>query len=421
MPHRIFRDRFTRLPAAFALLAGLLHSATVGRSASASKLPAAEYQLFAGSTHAHTQFTWSHGEQWAAAEPGAKKGGMKISPDGVQGPPATAKQKPDWEKLQGLPAEHFARAKARRYDFYVTADHSQEEALHPPGADNPAWRATLQQAVAATDGAFVALRGYEHSENNGPNGSGHFNVINSAEYLNALAPGVDLPTFYQWLQRVPGAGEGPVVVSFNHPSAKQYNEWAYRDAGVTDVITLLEVINSNKNIHYEGFLAALDHGWKVSPVCGNDNHGYSGIANHTSRTFVLATSRTRAALLEAMRQRRTYATLEQNLQCRYTVNGAVMGSTLTRPDALQFDIAISDPDTTEPKDRITKIDLITDGGAVAETFAPAPGHDVRWQPTLRNAVNKYYFVRVWNAGGGDLAAAKPEQPVAWLAPIWTGW
>jgi hypothetical protein len=265
----------------------------------------------------------------------------------------------------------------------------------------------------------VAIAGYEHSENNGPGGNGHLNVFNSDGYLNALAPGTDLPTIYNWLKTARPNGDGPVVASFNHPGPRQYNDWAYRDAAVTDVITMLEVINSNNKIHYAGFINALDKGWKVSPVCGNDNHGFTGISKHTSRTFVLAKEKTQAAILDAMKHRRTYASLEQNIQCRYTVNGAIMGSTLNRPDSLEFNIAVSDPDTNEPNDKITKIDIVTEGGAVVQTFEPMPAHSVNWKVTLRDATKKYYFVRVWNAGGGDLPA-KPEDPIAWLAPVWTG-
>jgi hypothetical protein len=74
-----------------------------------------------------------------------------------------------------------------------------------------------------------------------------------------------------------------ILRTFNHPTEKQYNNWDYRDAAVTDIITMLEVINSNNKIHYEAFVNALDHGWKVSPVCGNDNHGLGGISRQTSR------------------------------------------------------------------------------------------------------------------------------------------
>ena len=203
-----------------------------------------------------------------------------------------------------------------------------------------------------------------HSENNGPNGTGHLNVINSSEYLNAMTPGVDLPYLYKWLKTVPPNGDGPVVASFNHPGAHGYNNWAWCDPQVADVITLLEVINSNNKVHYEAFVNALDKGWKVSPVCGLDNHGFWGITHHTSRTLVLATAKTKAAILDAMKHRRTYASLDGNIQCRYTVNGAIMGSTLNRPDVFQFNISISDPDTNKPKDKITKLDIVKDGGAV---------------------------------------------------------
>jgi hypothetical protein len=187
---------------------------------------------------------------------------------------------------------------------------------------------------------------------------------------------------------------------------------------------MLEVINSNNRLHYQAFVAALDKGWKVSPVCGNDNHGFWGITHHTSRTFVLATAKTKVAILDAMKHRRTYAALDGNIQCRYSVNGQIMGSTLgagDRPGVFRFDILITDPDTNEPKDRITKIDIVTDGGKVADAYLPAPPHfSVHWQPMIEDTSSKYFFVRVYNAGGGDAPKADPERPVAWLAPVWTG-
>ena len=52
------------------------------------------------------------------------------------------------------------------------------------------WVMRLKEAAdAATDASFVAIRGYEHSENNGPGAKGHQNVYNSSDYLNALAEG----------------------------------------------------------------------------------------------------------------------------------------------------------------------------------------------------------------------------------------
>ena len=382
-----------------------------------------EYHIYAGSTHAHTSYTWSHGDQWAKPkqEEGKKEPGIYVSPEGAQYPAENLVLKPDWKKLQGPPAEHFARAKAHGYDFYTVTDHSQEADFQPPRPNNANWLATKKAAADASDDRFVALVGYEHSENNGPGGKGHINVLNTAEYLNAMAKGIDLPYLYKWLKSAEPNGQGPVVAIFNHPGPHQYNDWDHRDAQVTDIITMLEVINSNNKIHYEAFVNALDKGWKVAPVCGNDNHGFFGITKHTSRTFVLATAKTKVAILEAMKQRRTYAALDQNIQCRYSVNGAIMGSTLDKPGSFRFDISVSDPDTTEAKDKITKIDIVKDGGVVVQTYSPTPpAYSVTWTPTIEDSTSKYFFVRVWNAGGGDAPKANAADPVAWLAPIWTG-
>jgi len=97
-----------------------------------------------------------------------------------------------------------------------------------------------------------------------------------------------------------------------------------------------------------------------------------------------------------------------------------MGSILQRPSDFQFDIAVSDPDTGNSKGRITKVDIVKDGGAVVQTYAPTPAFSVRWRPAIQDATNRYFFVRVWNAGGGDAPGADPAKPIAWLAPVWTG-
>lgn len=400
--------------------------------------PAPEYHIYAGNMHAHTAYTWSHGEHLVTngcagiltytqdpASPAAKwsDGYVKTDDKGCPGiyvingsqiPAPGVTVKPDWQKFQGPPSAHYAMAKADGYDFYAATDHSQDAGFQPPSAENPTWLESRKQAAAATDANFVAIAGFEYSENDGPAGEGHLNVYNTSNILNALLPGIDLPYLYKWLVTAQPNGDGPVVASFNHPDEKQYSDWGYRDPRVTDIITMLEVINSNNKIHYPGFVAALDHGWKVSPICGNDNHGMTGIGKQTSRTFVLATAKTKAAILDAMKNRRTYASLDKSLQARYTVNGAIMGSTLDKPVKYGFDINLSSAD------KITKIDIVTDGGRVVSDFTPMSGNTVRWQTGVDDSTSKYFFVRVWTARGGDAPGADPAKPVAWLAPVWTG-
>jgi hypothetical protein len=330
---------------------------------------AVTYKAYSGNTHSHTSYTSSHGAQ------------------------------------DGYPDAHHALAKSSGYDFYVTTDHSQEVAFDPTSATNPAWVDTKQQAINATDSTYVGFWGYEHSENNGPDGTGHINVINSPAYLDALESGVGIQSLYSWLKTQSNA-----VATFNHPGPDSYNSFAYRDAEITNIITMLEVINSNDNIHYAGWLAALEKGWKVSPVCGNDNHGLWGITNHTSRTFVVATAHTRAALLDAMKNRRTYAALDDNIQIKYTVNGAIMGSTLSNPSTFNFAITVSDPDAG---DRISKIEILKDNGVLVQAHTLAtPQASVSWNPTINDTTSKYFFLRVYNEGG--------TTPMAWVAPTWTG-
>jgi hypothetical protein len=134
----------------------------------------------------------------------------------------------------------------------------------------------------------------------------------------------------------------------------------------------------------------------------------------------LAKTPTKAAILDAMKNRRTYAAMDKNLEARYTVNGAVMGSTLKGGSTFKFDILVSDPDTSNRKDRITKIDIVKDGGKVVQEFHATTGHSVRWTPSIEDSSAKYFFVRIWNAGGGEAPEADPVKPMAWLAPVWTG-
>lgn len=381
------------------------------------------YNIYAGNTHSHTQYTESHGAHLGRVE-GATKF-MEIDSNGV-GRAVNSPMKPDWQKYQGLPSTHFKLAKANGYDFFITTDHSQEAGFHPTSPTNPQWIAAHDQAKKATDKNFIALTGYEHSENNGPGiGRGHINVINSAAYLNALEKGVDIQSFYKWVGTAKAYdSEGPVVATFNHPDPKSYDSFSYRDENVTDVITMMEMINSDKNIHYAAFLAALNLGWKISPVAGNDNHGTEAISKHTSRTFVLAESKSKLDILDGMKNRRTYAALDQNIQCRYSVNGQIMGSTLTNASEFRFDVQISDPDTGNPRDRITKIEILKDNGVVVETYQPNPSYSIKWNPFIKDSTSKYFFIRVFNAGGSDSEEANakldPTKPIAWLAPVWTG-
>lgn len=117
---------------------------------------APEYKVCFGNTHAHCNYSGD------IAVFRAKKG-LSLDPKNSAG-------------------SHYELAKENGYDFYFVTDHSQYPVYTPD-----TWAAVKTAAEAATDASFVALRGYEHSENDGPDGRGHMNVYNSSDYLNAMA------------------------------------------------------------------------------------------------------------------------------------------------------------------------------------------------------------------------------------------
>lgn len=353
--------------------------------------PPSSYNVYWGNTHAHTTYTSSHGG---------------VPPD------------------NGPPIEHYNMAKnsANNMDFYVTTDHSQEVAFEPTSATNAAWVDSKGDAVQATDTSFVGLTGYEHSENNaGPNpGTGHINVINSNTYLDALESGIDLPYLYNWLENTaqPNGSGLPIVASFNHPGTTQYNNWDYRTSGVTDIITLLEVINSNNAINEASYRAANNAGWKVSPTSGNDNHGFWGLnwkgTVHNSRVGVLATARTKAGILDAMKNRRTFAARNKNLALHYKANGVIMGSTLGSPSTITFVVTANDPDTGSTGDSITRIQVVDPNNVVVADSGAISTHSTVWtSPAVSVSGKKYFYVRARTSAFGTATAAV-------AAPIWTG-
>lgn len=353
--------------------------------------PPTTYSIYRGQTHAHTSVTWSHGAHLQ---------------DGVL--------KPDWQNHQGPPAEHHARAKAAGFQFYATTDHSQETTLDPTSATNTAWVDSKNAAASATDGTYVGIAGFEYSENNGGTnpGNGHINVFNSNAYLDALESGMDLVYLYNWIATAAANGTGPVVASFNHPSSGQYNNWAYRTAAVTDVITLLEVVSGGDTSKETIWREANNAGWKLAPTCAHDNHGFWGITNFESRVGVLATAFTKAAILDAMKNRRTFASMDRNATLHYTANGVIMGQTLSSPSTITFVVTASDPDTGNANNRITAIEVIDPTGAIVASTTLSTYSTVWTSPAVSVSGKKYFYVRMKNAGG--------TAPMTWAAPIWTG-
>src|ERR1035438_723547 len=121
------------------ILGGL--AATAGSAQDQTGAPLPQYHIYAGNTHSHTSNTWSHGDQFIQAKTESSEKnmpGISVSPEGVQSPGKSRTLKPDWQKYQGPPSAHYALAKSKGYDFYITTEHSQEAAFQPVSPGNAA-------------------------------------------------------------------------------------------------------------------------------------------------------------------------------------------------------------------------------------------------------------------------------------------
>ena len=124
---------------------------------------------------------------------------------------------------------------------------------------------------------------------------------------------------------------------------------------------MYEMINSG-NLHYDGFLAALNKGWRVAPIAGQDGHGTWRITNHVYRTGVLAPSPDPREHHAGHAREESLLHVGQEPRVIFSANGSVMGSVIASTESLSFRVSVFDPDAGDPKDQITRIEIVGDDG-----------------------------------------------------------
>ena len=364
-----------------------LASVTLALVAAPGKLPAATaYGVFFAGMHNHTGYS-----------------------DGVPGT---------------IPADAYALARTNGLDIMTTTEHSEgfdvpvtlsEQCLPNEGgtlvecalADGAnsfrKWDANLEQAQAATDANFVALRGFEWTSDI----FDHINVYYSAAYTNAKIDGgyLTMDTFWKWF-----ADNRDAIGTFNHPGDKgdsQWNDFAYvpdadyRMAGI-------EVFNGGKSKDYfeNGFVPrALDKGWHLGMVGAQDTHTDDwGDPAAYPRTGFLLPELSGGAVRDAMLARRFYATSDANLELSFTADGEAMGARLNRPAGtpVSLEVGSSDPDG----ETVSSIELFSTGGALVAT---APGPAATFTVTSGWG-ERWYLVRVTQSDGEK----------AYSSPVWVG-
>jgi hypothetical protein len=350
-----------------------------------------------------------------------------------------------------IPADYYRSGKCFGLDFLVSGEHSDnldlpmalnEECLPPASPapcaladkDTPAnsfrkWDAMAEQADAEQTADFTAGRGFEWSSDR----FGHMNVYFSTYQVNAKDDGgyAALESFYAWAKRSPelhGGGDG--LLTFNHPGDKtlcnqlqhvcedqqdpgyNWNDFAY-DPGLDDRMVGIELFNGTKDFG-PFYFHALDKGWHLGAL-GVEDKGHQRTdhwgADNLGKTVMIEAQNTRAAIRDAMLDRRMYATLGRNLRLDFTVDGATMGSRLERAPGAKLDVdgALRDWDGRK-LDGPARLEVITNGGQV---LASADDDTLKDKldfavPAAGSAASRYLYLR----------ALRDGRPVAYSSPIW---
>ncbi|WP_310603273.1 CehA/McbA family metallohydrolase [Anaerosporobacter sp.] len=310
----------------------------------------------------------------------------------------------------------YAKNTAKQIDFLAVTDHSNsfdnaDKANILDGSMSTEWVEGHQLADKYTDSDFVGLYGYEMTWSNG---LGHMNTFNTAGFQSRTQSSYStystaLNNYYTTIKTDTGS-----INQFNHPGTTfgDFSDFAHYDEDIDSLITLIEVGNGEGAIgsdgyfpSYEYYTRALDKGWHVSPTNNQDNHkGYWGDAN-TARTVILADSLTRDNIYDALRNMRTYATEDNDLEIQYTLNGEIMGTILDQtPDTAEIKVTLNDPTDAA----IGKVEVIVNGGlSVATENVTTSSAEVNF--TLP-ADYSYYYIRV----------TQPDKDTAVTAPVWVG-
>jgi hypothetical protein len=278
-------------------------------------------------------------------------------------------------------------------DFDTLTDHSDffPEALGSPTTPDP-WTRQADLSRTHTGDGFSLLRGFEVTNDQ----ENHLNVIGSQNWTSRWAsePTLQMAPFWQWLSANPvndpsgrglGFGGGDGAGQFNHPGDKGALNWDdYRfDPAAAAHMDTIEV-HGGQSLN-AGDLAgsdagwywfALSQGWTLSPTMNWDWHTWTAKSVVTNpnpgaacgadgylpcqRTVVLATDNSPAAILEALKQRRTSASELPDLWATLRgPNGAWQGSTVAAEPGSTITLTV---DAGAAQEQLQQVDIVSDAG-----------------------------------------------------------
>ena len=350
------------------------------------------------------------------------------------GAPATchAAQPPHSSPLG--PADAYSFAQGHGLDFLMASEHNHmydgSDGSDPdadPGAARQLYRLGLANAEDYTRShpGFIALYGMEWGV---IDGGGHLNIFNSPALLgwerdrqgqlfgDVFTARGDYASLYRLMQQQGWLGQ------FNHANRAQFRigsqALAYSAEG-DQAMALCEVLNSaafsahldegenHLSRYEEACNTLLEAGYHLAFSSNQDNHCANWGASSGNRTGILlpaGSTRDAASLLEAIRARRVFATMDKQSAIALVANGHLMGERFDNHGPLQLEVQFA----SRAGRSIAALELmegvpgrhgtvrsLPGVQGVSTTITPAPGPH-------------FYYARLTQDDGRQL----------WSAPIW---
>jgi hypothetical protein len=239
---------------------------------------------------------------------------------------------------KGSPLTAYSYARKKKLNFLALTDHNSflNQNICIKDKKISKWEATKHYAnvVNKKHKYFTALCGFECKIKS----VGDINIYNSESL--PIQHFKDLRVFTRWLKE-----DMNRVGSINHPHNSVNHLLKYPE--LNKYITLMEVGNGSYPFkyvrYYDIFFSFLDNGWKLGAINAQDNHKENW-GDEENLTAILAENLNSKSIIDAYKNRRTYATESMSLKVNFKINSALMGETLSRAldEILNFSIEVED-------------------------------------------------------------------------------
>jgi len=332
------------------------------------------------------------------------------------------------------PEDAFRFAQRHGLDFLMASEHNHmydgSDGADPsadPQAARQLYRIGLDSAAeyTARHPGFLAMYGLEWGV---INGGGHLNILNSPALLgwerseagepfaDVVTPKNDYAALYTLMKEQGWLGQ------FNHPADNQFaiggRPLAYSDDGGA-VMALCEVMNSNAfsarlderearhSFYEEACGKLLAAGYRLAFSSGQDNHCANWGASYSNRTALLlpaGTPLSAESMLDAIRARHVFATMDKHAAIALTANGTLMGAQIDNSGPLTLQVLYA----SSGRHGIAALDIMQGAPGRQGDVTPLPGVNSTRHVFTPEPGPHFYYARITQDDGKQL----------WSAPVW---